>query len=210
MGLSIELAAEMVVMAGLAPSLEDARAACLRTIADGSALETFGRLIAAQGGDPRVIDRPSLLPTARREHILTSPESGFVRSLAARPLGHATMLLGAGRSRMDSSVDHAVGVILHKKVGARVGRDEPLCTLLVNDEARLAEAETLIRDAYRLGEEPVAARPLIEERIAPGPLSFIRGPSYADGKVGGRHGNRGPTTDDGRRTTDQRTMDGTE
>ena len=76
------------------------------------------------------------------------------------------MLLGAGRSRMDSPVDHAVGVILHKKVGDAVDRDEPLCTLLVNDESRLPEAEAMIRDAYTIADEPVAAEPLIVERIA--------------------------------------------
>jgi pyrimidine-nucleoside phosphorylase/thymidine phosphorylase len=164
--LSIELAAEMVVMAGLAPSLDAARAACLRTIADGSALETFGRLIAAQGGEPRVIDDPSLLPGARREVVIRSPRSGSVRNLTARPVGHATMLLGAGRAKMDSPVDHAVGVILHKKVGDPVDRDEPLCTLLVNDESRLPEAEAMIRNAYDISDDPGSAEPLIVERIA--------------------------------------------
>ena len=164
--LSIELAAEMVVMAGLASSLDEARAACLRTISDGSALETFRRLIAAQGGEPRVIDDPSLLPTARRELAVTSPRSGYVRALAARPVGYATMLLGAGRLKMDSPVDHAVGVILHKKEGDPVERDEPLCTLLVNDEARLADAEAQIRNAYAIADEPGSAEPLIVERIA--------------------------------------------
>ncbi len=132
--LSIELAAEMVVMAGLAGSLEEARKSCRRTIADGSALSTFARLIEAQGGDPRVIDDPSILPQPRRSIAVKADRSGYVRAPSARPVGHATMLLGAGRSRMDSPVDHAVGVILHKKVGDAVDRGEPLFTLLVNDE----------------------------------------------------------------------------
>jgi thymidine phosphorylase len=203
-GLSIELAAEMVLLAGSSGSIDEARAICRRTIADGSALSTFARLIAAQGGDPRVIDDPSLLPTARREHVLRSARTGHVRALAARLIGHATMLLGAGRAKMDSPVDHAVGVILHKKVGDAVGRDEPLCTLLVNDEARLVEAEALIRDAYAIGEEPGVAVPLIVERIAPGPSSSVRGPLSADADSGGRGKTGGPTTDDGQRTTDQR------
>jgi pyrimidine-nucleoside phosphorylase/thymidine phosphorylase len=164
--LSVELAAEMVVLADRAGSLEEARAACRRTIADGSALAKLARLVEAQGGEPRAIDDPSLLPAARKQRVLRSARAGYVRALAARPVGHATMLLGAGRSRMDSPVDHAVGVILHKKVGDAIGRDEPLCTLLVNDEARLPEAEARIRDAYTIAEEPGAAEPLIVERIA--------------------------------------------
>jgi pyrimidine-nucleoside phosphorylase/thymidine phosphorylase len=164
--LSIELSAEMVVMGGRADSLEEARAICRRTDDDGSALERFGRMVEAQGGDRRVIDDASLLPAPRRQVVLTATTAGYVRGLAARPVGHATMLLGAGRARMDSPVDHAVGVVVHKKVGDPVAVDEPLCTLFVNDESRLPEAEALIREAYTMAGEPAVAEPLIVERIA--------------------------------------------
>jgi pyrimidine-nucleoside phosphorylase len=164
--LSIELAAEMILMGGRAGSLEEARAICRRTVDDGSALERFGRMVEAQGGDRRVVDDASLLPAPRRQVVLKSWASGYVRALAARPVGHATMLLGAGRARMDSPVDHAVGVVVHKKVGDFVAVDEPLCTLFVNDESRLPEAETLIREAYTLAGEPAMVEPLIVERIA--------------------------------------------
>jgi pyrimidine-nucleoside phosphorylase len=167
--LSIELAAEMVMMGGRADSLEDARGVCKQTIADGSALERFRRLVAEQGGDPRVADDPALLPAPRRRVVLKAPSNGFVRFLAARPIGHATMLLGAGRARMDSPVDHAVGVILHKKTGDSVRVDEPLCTLLVNSESRLQEAASLILDAYTIAAEPSAPQPLLVERIAAAP-----------------------------------------
>jgi pyrimidine-nucleoside phosphorylase len=171
--LSIELAAEMVFVAGKAGSLDDARAVCRRTIADGSALQRFRRLVQEQGGDVRAVDDPSHLPTARRRVVLESRAAGFVRALAARPVGHATILLGAGRARMDSAVDHAVGVILHKKVGDSVRVDEPLCTLLVNDESRLAEATNLIQNAYTFAAEPVAPPPLLVERIATAPASSL-------------------------------------
>jgi pyrimidine-nucleoside phosphorylase len=153
-------------MGGRAGSLDEARAICRRTVADGSALERFGRLVQAQVGDPRVIDDPARLPAPRRQLVLKSPTAGSVRTLAARPVGHATMLLGAGRARMDSPVDHAVGVVVHKKVGDAVEVGEPLCTLFVNDESRLQEAESLIRGAYTFAEEPAVSEPLIVERIA--------------------------------------------
>jgi pyrimidine-nucleoside phosphorylase/thymidine phosphorylase len=181
--LSIELAAEMVVMGGRAGSLVQARAICRRTIADGSALERFRRLVREQGGDPRVIDDPGLLPAPRRQVVLKAGEPGFVAALAARPVGHATMLLGAGRARMDSPVDHAVGVILHKKVGDAVGVGEPLCTLLVNDESRLQEATTLILGAYTIAAGPPVRQPLVIERIAATPAGG-RGTPIASVKVG--------------------------
>jgi thymidine phosphorylase len=92
-----------------------------------------------------------------------------VQNLAARPIGHATMLLGAGRARMDCPVDHAVGAILHKKVGDRVTAGEPLATLLVNDESHLAEAQALVREAYLIGEQSVTVPPLFLERISASP-----------------------------------------
>jgi thymidine phosphorylase len=125
-------------------------------------------MVQAQGGDPRVIDDPSLLPAPRWEFVLASPAAGFVQALAPRAVGHATMLLGAGRARMDSPVDHAVGVVVHRKVGDPVAVGEPLCTLLVNEESRLKEAEALIRDAYTIAEEPTVPGSLIVDRIAAG------------------------------------------
>jgi pyrimidine-nucleoside phosphorylase len=170
--LSMDLASEMVVMGQRAGSLDEARVLCRRTIEDGSALERFREMVQAQGGDPRAVDDPSLLPAPRRRIVLTAPKTGLVQTLAARPVGHATMLLGAGRARMDSPVDHAVGVVLHKKVGDAVGIEEPLCTLLVNDESRLAEASALICDAYSISDEPVVTEPLIVRRIAGDPAPW--------------------------------------
>jgi len=165
LGLSLELAAEMVLMGGRATTLDDAREVCRRTIADGSALDRFRRVVEAQGGDPRVIDDPSRLPAARDRVEIPSPASGYVRGLAARPVGDATMLLGAGRARVDSKVDPAVGVLLHKKVGDRVEADEPLCTVLINDPTNRDAALDLIRRAYKLGPYPSETFDLIVERL---------------------------------------------
>ncbi|MDR3618996.1 MAG: thymidine phosphorylase [Paludisphaera borealis] len=161
MEVSLLLAAEMVLLAGLAGTIDEARAACARTIDDGSALERFRRLIAAQGGDARVVDDPGLLPQARRAIELESKRAGIVHALTARPIGVATMLLGAGRARVDSTIDPAVGVILHKKLGDRVEVGESLCTVLVNDERALPEALTMIEDAYRIADEPMDGPTLV-------------------------------------------------
>jgi pyrimidine-nucleoside phosphorylase/thymidine phosphorylase len=166
MCLSIELAAEMVLLAGHSATIEEARVVCRQTIADGSALDRFRNMVQAQGGDPRAIDNPDRLPAARRKIMLQSATSGFVQAIDARPVGHATMLLGAGRARMDSRIDPAVGVILHKKIGAKVEIDEPLCTLFVNDESRLDESVALFRGAFRIGRDPVLTASLFVDRIA--------------------------------------------
>jgi len=165
MELSIELAAEMVVLGKLAPTIEEGRYWCRRTIEDGTALERFRRLVVAQGGDPKVVDDPERLPAPRQRVELPSPKAGVVESLVARPIGHATMLLGAGRARVDSTIDPAVGVILHKKVGDPVEAGEPLCTILVNADAKLSEVREMILKAYTIGPGPVRTEALIVERV---------------------------------------------
>jgi pyrimidine-nucleoside phosphorylase len=164
-GLCVELAAEMVVTAGLADSLDRARAVCLRTLDDGSALERFRRMVEAQGGNSRVVDDPGMLPSAREAVVIEAPRSGYVTALAARPIGTASMLLGAGRARVDSAIDPAVGVVLAKKPGDRVGAGEPLCTLLVNGGPGVAPAREMVLGAFEIGEAPPAAVGLIVERI---------------------------------------------
>jgi pyrimidine-nucleoside phosphorylase/thymidine phosphorylase len=166
LGLSLELAAEMVFMAGRSTTLEAARSVCKETIANGSALERFRKLVQAQGGDAMALDDPTLFPAARRKVVLKSTSRGFVQALEARPVGQATMLLGAGRARMDSRIDPAVGVILHKKIGSAVAVDEPLCTLFVNDESRLEDAIALINGSFRIGANRIVAPSLVVERIA--------------------------------------------
>jgi pyrimidine-nucleoside phosphorylase/thymidine phosphorylase len=164
--LSIELAAEMVVLGGLAGSLDEARALCRRTIDDGSALERFRRLVSAQGGDPKALDDVSRLPAPRFRHELPSPHSGVVHRLAARSVGEATMKLGAGRARVDSTIDLSVGVILHKKVGDPVTAGEPLCTILANDDEAIRElAAPMLIDSYTIGDGPIDVPSLIVDRL---------------------------------------------
>lgn len=165
MDLSVELAAEMVLMAEKAADLEEARAACWEVVDDGSALARFRKVVEAQGGNPLSIDDLGLLPRARRQVEVLATHGGFVQSLAARPMGHATMLLGAGRARVDSRIDPAVGLLLHKKVGDPVQAGESLCEVHVNDESSLELALSMIRHAYEIGDREVAAPPLIVERI---------------------------------------------
>ncbi len=164
LNLSVELAAEMVVMAGRAKTLVEARDLCLSTIHDGSALERFRRLIEAQGGDPRVIDDLSLLPKAGREIPITARRSGVVHALNAREIGQATMKLGAGRTRVGAAIDLAVGVLLHKKLGDPVREGESLCTVFDNWHGS-AEALESIRNAYIIDDGPVTLTDLIVERL---------------------------------------------
>jgi len=159
--LSVELAAWMLSLAGAAPSLEAARAKVRDALRSGAGLAKLREVVELQGGDPRVCDDPARLPAAREKVDLPAPRRGRVASVACRAVGHAAMLLGAGRETVDGRVDPAVGLVLHKKVGDGVEEGEPLLTLHVNDRRRLDESVTLLTGAFRVEPEAAAPGPLV-------------------------------------------------
>ncbi len=165
-GLSVELAAEMIVMGEKAATIEEARVMARRSIADGSALERFRRVIEAQGGDPRVIDDPGLLPRPTHRVPIPSPETGFVIDMQSRRIGEASVLLGAGRDRVDSTIEPSVGVTLLKKVGDEVQKGEPLAMVGASRIGpALDRAVAMIASAYHFGGDPPAIPNLIVERL---------------------------------------------
>jgi thymidine phosphorylase len=161
--LSVELAAYMLLLGDIAPNLDAAREKALSILASGAGLETFRKIIQMQGGNPKVVDDYSLLPKAERHFPFKSMSSGYVTAIHAEKIGVAAMLLGAGRERIDSKIDHAVGLELKKKVGDPVTAGETICNVLYNDESRLPGALELLNSAYLISPNPTAALPLIYE-----------------------------------------------
>lgn len=163
--LSRELTAEMFRLSGVEASLEAARVRFDKLVASGAGLEKFAQVIAAQGGDARVVDDYSRLPAARNEDVVVAWAEGTVARMEAETIGRAAMRLGAGRERVDSVIDPGVGLVLEKKVGDHVKAGERLCAVHSNDRARVAEACEMIRAAVTISQEPVAAGPLVRARV---------------------------------------------
>jgi thymidine phosphorylase len=160
-----ELTAHMFMLGGLEATLDGARARFDSLLARGQALEKFVQVVAAQGGDAKVVEDYSRLPRAQYEDSVVAPEDGHVAGLEAEALGRASMSLGAGRERLDSAIDPAVGLVLEKKVGDAVAAGERICALYANDQERLARAHAMVRSAIAISPEPVAPRPLILGRV---------------------------------------------
>ena len=159
--LSIELAAWMLFLCDVTPHMETARARVRDALQSGAGLAKFREIVELQGGNPRVVDDFAVFPHARETVPLRAERDGRVTRIACRAVGLAGMLLGAGRETVDSVIDPAVGLVLHKKVGDLVIQGEPLLTLHVNDRARLDEVTAILRDAVRVGSEAPARTPLI-------------------------------------------------
>jgi pyrimidine-nucleoside phosphorylase len=159
--LSIELAAQMIRIAGKVETLEEARALARQQIESGAGLERFRAVIAEQGGDPRVVDDYSRFPRAGHSEVLVADIRGFVSKIEAETVGLAAMQLGAGRERLDSQIDPAVGIVMHKKVGDEVDRGEPLCTIHYNASEKLDIVRRMLAGAFGYSEVRMSPRPLI-------------------------------------------------
>ena len=164
--LSVELAAWMVHLAGVAPGMDPARARVREALASGAGLERFRRVIELQGGDPGVCDDLSLLPQARETVVVRAERDGRVTRLAARAIGHAAMLLGAGRERVDSAIDPGVGFVFHKKVGDPVAVGEAIVTVHLGPASRRAEALARLQEAIAVGPEAPSRTPLVLDILA--------------------------------------------
>lgn len=162
---TLALGAELLLLAGEERDAETARGKLARLLDSGAAWEVFRALVAAQGGDLQAIEDPSLLPRAREVEELLSPAAGYVARLAARKVGLAAGLLGAGREVKGQPVDPAAGVELLAKVGDRVEKGQPLARLHVGRPDRLQEAKRLIGEAYTIGEKPTQPGPLVLECV---------------------------------------------
>jgi pyrimidine-nucleoside phosphorylase/thymidine phosphorylase len=159
--LSVELAAWMVYLAGVAPALDQARGRVRAALASGEGLERFRRVIELQGGEPRVCDDPTLLPRARDQVVLRSDRDGRVARLGARAIGHAGMLLGGGRETLEAKIDLGVGFVFHKKVGDPVSVNEPIVTVHAGPSSRLDAALALLREAISVQPEAPPRGPLV-------------------------------------------------
>ena len=160
--LSIELSGWMFFLGERTTTLDEGRRLAQAMISSGQAKAKFKQGIRLQGGDERVVDNPQLLPQARSHAGVPSPSAGFISATNCEQLGTALATLGGGREKKEDTIDHAVGLEFHKRIGDPVEKGEPLVTIHYNSGAKLAEAQSLIAASYQIGESaPGQKRPLI-------------------------------------------------
>jgi pyrimidine-nucleoside phosphorylase/thymidine phosphorylase len=163
--LSLELAARMIFLGRITPTLEAARELATKKLLDGSGYKKFKDVIAAQNGNPQVLDRFELLPNATGAKEISTPRSGYVTAIDAELIGQASAMIGAGRDRKEDSIDPAVGVILEVKVGQKVDANGVLCRLYYTGEEHVEEAAQLVEDAFRISSTAPEERELILEVV---------------------------------------------
>jgi pyrimidine-nucleoside phosphorylase len=163
---TMRLATEMLVMGGVARGENDAKARLGAAVGTGAAATTAERMIAAQGGDPRVVADPSRLEVAKEEVVVEAPADGFVARVDALAVGLAAVAMGAGRTRADQKVDAAVGILVEAKPGARVVKGQPLARLRVRKKADAAGIAERVAGAFVVEGAAPAPRPLVLGRVS--------------------------------------------
>jgi pyrimidine-nucleoside phosphorylase len=158
------LAAEMLLLVGAAPSLADARARLELSVTSGRALETFARVIEAQGGNPGVIEDLGLLPQALAVEVYRAEATGVVAAVEPRRIGRAIVELGGGRTAVEDAVDPTVGFVITVKPGDPVRAGEPIASIFARDEAGIAIGTVALREAVSIGDTG-RLTPLISHRI---------------------------------------------
>ncbi len=161
------LAAEMLVLAGLAPSAAAGRARAEAALEDGRAAEKFARMVSALGGPGDFLDRSDkYLARAPVVRPCTAERSGYVTGMDARQVGIAVVVLGGGRSHADDAIDPSVGLGGVVGIGTPLRAGDPLCAVHAASDAEADEAIGLLRAAIHIGEQPPAAKPVVMGRIA--------------------------------------------
>src|SRR4051812_19403007 len=164
--LSLELAARMIFLGKITKTLDEARELAQAKLLDGSGYRKLKDVIAAQGGNPQVLDRFELLPNATGAQEITTSRGGYISGIDAALIGQASSMIGAGRDTKEDTIDPAVGVILEVKVGQKIDPGSILCRIYHTSDERLENAAELVEDAFKISQQPVDERDLILEVVS--------------------------------------------
>lgn len=157
--LTIALGAEMLRVVGLVSSADDGADKMRGAIADGSGARVMERMIEAQSGDPSVVESPSKLPSTAHTVDVLADAAGVVTAIDALEIGLSAVAMGAGRTRADQDVDHAVGIELCCRRGEPIEAGQPLAVLHVHDPEASDEIAVRVRKAFTLDPDGAAEEP---------------------------------------------------
>jgi len=162
---ALVVASHLVLLGEAAGDLDDARQLAEATLDDGSALERFKALTAAQGGDVSYIESPNKFKLAPVIRPVNAEQSAYLAQINARVVGETSVELGAGRAKKSDEIDHAVGIIVHPNVGDKLEKGEPIFTIHANSEEKWAEAELNLKKALTWSEQAVDPLPLFYDVV---------------------------------------------
>jgi thymidine phosphorylase len=166
MSVTFALGVEMLLLAGIATSRDDALATLRDAITSGRAAERFQQVVEAQGGNPAVVDDPAILPQAGECEIFHAPRRGFVARVEPRAVGRGVVAIGGGRERIEDELDPAAGFVITARPGRWVESGEPLATVFAASSVGIAAGRAALRQAIIIADEADPPLPLVSHRVS--------------------------------------------
>lgn len=161
----LELGSYMMNLAGKGDDLEENKRAMLKNIKNGKAYEKFLELVKNQNGDISYIENIENFEKAKLITPVYSNENGYISKINAKEIGKIAGFLGAGREKKEDSIDYSVGIVLNKKVGDKVEKDEVIAYIHSNDVKKMEEAVERVRKTVKISKERVKENKVILEII---------------------------------------------
>ncbi len=162
---AVNLAAGLLIVSQMVTDLPRGRALALEAIRDQRAFRKLKEMVSNQGGDTQVLDNPEMLPRGQGKREVVMQRGGYVKSIDTNSLGTAWLHLGGSRNRRGESTDHRVGLMVHKKIGDRVEKGEPIVTLHSSEKSKVDLAIEAVEEAFLISPNPVEKRRLILENF---------------------------------------------
>jgi thymidine phosphorylase len=164
MEVTYALGVEMLTLVGVAANAQEARTRLEKSVASGAALQMLAKIIEAQGGNPAVVEDPSVLPQAAEVEVFRAEHDGVVARIEPRRIGRAILELGGGRRTIEEEIDPSVGFVIPVKPGDQVRTGEPLASVFARDKDGIAVGVQGLREAILIGESGELT-PLLTHRI---------------------------------------------
>lgn len=166
MEVTYALGVEMLLLGGAAKGRSEARRKLEEALNSGKAADKFRSVVAAQGGNPAVVEQPETLPQAAAVSVFSAPRRGYVRRVEPRTIGRAIVALGGGRRTMEDRIDPSVGFVIAVKPGEKVERGQPLASIYAPSAEGIALGKRALEQAIEIGDEPPSEiLPLISHRV---------------------------------------------
>ena len=165
MQVSFVLAGRLLMLSNIASTQEEAEIMLKKAVEDGSGFTRLRSMLEEMGGDVRYVDDPNLLVRTKRIVPIYTDRTGYIKKLDAKSIGLAALLLGAGREKAGDTVDPAVGILMKKRCGDRIEKDEPIAYMYVNDETNLDEAVSKLVNAVCVADEKPEDEALVYDII---------------------------------------------